>query len=218
MNNFRLAHLLRHHLQRYRIAAVAPLLKELPERHRSQAMEILKTNTEFQVFKDMTDTACVCQRRNKTPSLTAIARCVAAQAFCQSAKSRRTLLTKNELAQFFPTLFRHGLPAGYYVHTTTETPVLGLLRVDIRFSPANRIVKRSLTAFEKHRHQSTFRKLILSHQFEITWLVATESKANSIRQSVARQACELPVNAHAEIYLLNQLSPLTSTSPDVVGL
>ncbi|QDV85445.1 hypothetical protein [Planctomycetes bacterium TBK1r] len=208
MNNFQLTKLLRNQVRRYRIAATELLLNELPKEHRSRAIVILRTNAEFQVFDDITGTVCVCQRCKRIPSSTAVARCVAAQAFCRASQSNRTLLTKNEVTRFFPTLFRHGLPAGYYVDTSTKTPRLGLLRVDIHLSPVSRIWQRSLDIIEKHRQQSEFRKLILADQFEITWLVVTESKANAIRHLVGKQLRELPVDAQSVPSLLNQLTPL----------
>ncbi len=218
MNEFQLTQQLRNQVRRYRIAAADLLLNELPNAHRSRALLILKTNTEFQVFNDITGTTCVCQRRKRIPSSTAVARCVAAQAFCRASELKRTLLTKTEVTRFFPTLFRHGLPTGYYVDTTTVKPRLGLLRVDVRLSPVIRIWQRSLEAVEKHRQQSEFRKLILADQFEIAWLVATESKANAIRQLANRQQREISVDAHAVPSLLNQLTPLSNTFPDVAGL
>ena len=218
MNTFQLTKQLRNEMRRYRIAATEVLLNDFPTEHRRRAMVILKANLEFQVFNDMTGTVCVCQRRKRIPSTTAIARCVAAQTFCRASESKRTLLTRNEVTRFFPTLFRHGLPAGYYVDTSTETPRLGLLRVDVHLSPVNRIWQRSLDAVEKHRQQSAFRKLILADQFEITWLVATEPKVNAIRQMAGKQQRETAVDAHVVSSLLNQLTPLSNTFPDVVGL
>ncbi len=218
MNTFQLTKQLRSQVRRYRIADTKLLLNELPKEHRSRANSILNTSAEFQVFNDVTGTVCVCQRRKRIPSSAAVARCVAAQAFCRASESKRTLLTKTEVTRFFPTLFRHGLPAGYYVDSTTETPRLGLLRVDVHFSPVNRIMQRSIDTIETHRRHSGFRKLILADQFEISWLVATESKANAIRLLVRRQQHDIPVDAHAETSLLNQLTPLPNTFPDVAGL
>jgi len=91
----------------------------------------------------------------------------------------------------------------------------------LHLSRVSRIWKRSLDLFESHRQQPEFRRLILGHQFEITWVVATDSKANAIRHLESIQQRDIPIDAQHMPQLLNQLAPfapLPSTFPDVVGL
>ncbi len=218
MNDFKLTKMLRHQLLRYRIASIDLLLEELPQETRLRAMGIFRTNDEFQCLSDATETDCVCLRRRNPPAMKTIARCIATQSFCRSSELKRTLLTKQDVKRFFPTLFRHGLPAGYYVDAAHEKPLLGLLRIDVHALHINRIWQRSLELFERHYQQSEFRKLILGQQFEITWVVATGSKANAIRHLASKQQREIPIDAQHFPLLLNQLAPLPNTFPDVVGL
>lgn len=218
MNTHKLTRMLIHQVQRYRIASVELLINELPREQHGQAMQILNTNQNFQVFDDTAWTACVCERRKRTPSLISVARCIATHEFCRAGTAKRTLLTKPDVKKFFPTLFRHGLPAGYYVDATGSNPLLGVIRVDVHTLPVNRIWQRSITLLERHRQQYDFRKLILGQQFQITWLVPSPSKANAIHHLVSRQQHSIPVAAQSVSSLLNQLAPLPNTFPDVVGL
>ena len=128
---------LRKHLLRYRIAIVDLLLETVAQDDRTQAMQILQDHTDFLLFES--DDLCVCLYRRQVPSTKNVARCLASYAFCYSAVAKRTLLTKLDVRQYFPMLFRHGLPSGYYVDTTGQVPVLGLLRVDLHLTPVNRI-------------------------------------------------------------------------------
>ena len=218
MNNFKLTRTLRDQVQRYRIASVDLLLSELPQETQSRALTILNTNDVFQLFNNEAGTACVCQRRRRLPASTSVARCIATQTFCRASETKRTLLTKPEVKRFFPTLFRHGLPAGYYVDANDGLPVLGICRVDVHFAHISRIWRRSLDLFENHRQQPEFRRLIMGHQFEITWVVATNSKANAIRHLARSRQHDVPIDAQHIPILLNQLAPLPNTFPDVVGL
>lgn len=218
MNDFQLTRTLRQQLLRYRIASVDLLLAELPQEMRLRAMNILRTNDVFQIFNDAAETDCVCQRRRNLPAVKTVARCIATHSFCRASEPKRTLLTKHDVKRFFPTLFRHGLPAGYYVDATHSKPLLGVLRVDVHTLQVNRIWQRSLELFERHRQQPEFRKLILGQQFEITWIVATSSKADAIRHLASKQQRDIPIDAQHMPQLLNQIAPLPNTFPDVVGL
>ena len=218
MNTYKLTQMLSRQVQRYRIASVKLLVNELPREQYSHAMRILKTNQNFQVFDDTAGTACVCQRRKRTPSSTSVARCIATHEFCRAGTAKRKLLTKLDVKKFFPMLFRHGLPAGYYVDATGSNPLLGVVRVDVHTLPVNRIWQRSFKLLEHHRRQREFRKLILGQHFQITWLVPSPSKVNAIHHLANRQQRDIPVVAQSVPSLLNQLAPLPNTFPDVVGL
>ena len=218
MNAYKLTRMLSHQVQRYRIASVELLVNELPREQHSQAMQIFNTNQNFQVFDDTAGTVCVCQRRKRTPSSTSVARCIATHEFCRAGTAKRSLLTKPDVKKLFPTLFRHGLPAGYYVDATGSNPLLGVVRVDVHTLTVNRIWQRSFKLLERHRQQDDFRKLILGQQFQVTWLVPSPSKANAIHHLASRQQRDIPVAAQSVPFLLNQLAPLPNTFPDVVGL
>ncbi len=210
---------LRKHLLRYRIAIVDLLLETVAQDDRTQAMRILQNHTDFQLFESVSGDRCVCLCRRQLPSTNAVAGCLASYAFCCSAVAKRTLLTKLDVRQYFPMLFRHGLPSGYYVDTTGQVPVLGLLRVDLHLTTVNRIWQRSSELFEKHRRHREFRKLILNHQFEIAWAVPTESKARSVNSLVAQRGkAHFQLLAEHAPILLNQLVSLPKAFPDVVGL
>ena len=219
MNNFNLTKILQTQVERYRIATVDLLLNDLPEEQRGRAMTILDSNDGFQIVDGYSVGRCVCKRHRKPLATSTVARCVATHWFCRATTIKRTLLLKQEVKRYFPNLFRSGLPAGYYVDANGEKPVLGLLRADVHLTPVSRIWQRSARFIEKHRRQPEFRKLIALNQFEITWLVPTESKANAIRLLASKQQySSSPVDAHAVSSLLDQLVSLPPTFPDVVGL
>jgi hypothetical protein len=210
---------LRKQLQRYRIMTVEMAFEVFEPVHRHRAMEILQRNMTFQLFVSSSGDQCVCLRRRQLPSATAVAGCLASQSFCNSDKAKRTLLTSDDIQQYFPTLFRRGLPKGYYVDATNKTPVLGLLRVDTNLTPVNRIWRRSLKLFEKHNQDPSFRDVILRQQFQIAWAVPTESKARAINTIVThRHRPHLELFAEYVPMLLDQLVSLPNTFPDVVGL
>lgn len=210
---------LRKQLQRCRIATVEMAVEVVDPAHRNRAMEILQHSMNFQLFVSSSGDQCVCLRQRQLPSATAVAGCLASQSFCNSGKAKRTSLTNDDVEHYFPSLFRHGLPSGYYVDSTNKTPVLGLLRVDTHLTPVNRIWQRSLKFFEKHHHIPVFRDLILRQQFQIAWAVATASKARAFNTLVVhRPKAHFQVFAEHVPMLLDQLISRPNTFPDVVGL
>ena len=219
MNDPQLTRLLRNQVARYRVASVDLLISELPVEKRDPARKLLKSDIAFQTIHGLTGGGAICQRRRKPPAKIVISRCIAIHQFCRASTIKRTLLMKQEVKRYFPNLFRKGLPAGYYVDANGEKPVLGMLRVDVQLTPIRRIWQRSVALTEKHRTQTEFRKLIASKQFEITWLVPTDSKANTIRRvGFTNQHASYPVNADTIPFLLDQLIPPPKTLPDVAGL
>lgn len=118
--------------------------------------------------------------RHTRPTTQSVARTLAVDGFCRDPSHRRTLLRKTELARYFPTLFQAGLPGGYYVDATNESPVLGLIRVDVGLDEVGRIVSRCQQLVRRHQRLTGFRQLIAAGQFEIAYLVATEPKARRL--------------------------------------
>ena len=218
MNDLKFAKKLMSEVQRFRIASIALLLDELPRSDRDKALTVLQTNSRFLLFTDSQNEMCVCQHRQRHPHTSMIARYITMHCFCRGSKVKRNLLTKQSVKQYFPTLFRHGLPWGYYVDASNEKPVLGLLRVDTHLLQVNRIWQRTLDLLETHQRSPAFRKLIVGHQFAITWAVATPSKQDAIRYLASKKQHGILVEAQHFPCLLNQLAPLSNTLPDVVGL
>jgi hypothetical protein len=131
--------------------------------------------------------------------------------FCNA--STRTTLTRRELRRYFPKLFRVGLPAGYYVETSSVSPILGLLRVDTHLRAVPRIVQQSQKLIARHARDPPFRTLIARQQFRIAWLVPTEMKA-AILNDAFHQASLASCEAVFVPCWFDAVIPL----PEVVGL
>tara|TARA_R110002049_G_scaffold309101_2_gene516909 strand:- start:35857 stop:36489 length:633 start_codon:yes stop_codon:yes gene_type:complete len=89
--------------------------------------------------------------------------------------TKRSALTSDDIREYFPQLFRHGLPYGYFVEQNERCTGLGYAKVDV-CSRVSRIVERSLWSIDKHRSHRQFRKLIDEGRFTLTWIVATDAK------------------------------------------
>jgi len=152
---------------------------------------------------------CVCQHRQRHPHNSMIACYVTTHRFCRGSKVKRNLLTIQSVKRYFPMLYRHGLPWGYYVDASNKKPVLGLLRVDTHLLQVNRIWQRSLDLLETHRRSPAFRRLIVGHQFVITWAVATNSKQDAIRYLASKKQQDIPFDAQHFPYLLAQPTETT---------
>jgi len=138
---------------------------------------------------------------------TSLTRALGILLFCCQAS--RSVVTKAELESCFPTLFRHGLPAGHYVQRDAKCNRLGHVRVDAGQSKINRIVVRSGRLIHRYRQQAGFRELIDAGQFELTWIFPTPSKQS--RLSEALQCCAgsgVRVRVVAIPELLNVVAPI----------
>ena len=128
--------------------------------------------------------------------------------FCRQSPTR-SLVTRYELESYFPTLFRHGLPAGHYVDQQGNTPRLGNVRVDSGQSKIARIVSRTTRLIQNYRNQTHFRDLIDSGQFELTWIVPTAQKQRGLTdalRSLRGSGIDLRVCVIPE--LLNVIAPI----------
>ncbi|WP_143549115.1 hypothetical protein [Rhodopirellula bahusiensis] len=103
--------------------------------------------------------------------------------FCQSSTAR-SLVTRDDLENYFPKLFRYGLPAGHYVDATSQSQRLGNVRVDTGQSKISRIVERARRSIGKHEQQTGIRELIRRGEFELTWIVPTHPKQRRLTEAL----------------------------------
>jgi len=128
--------------------------------------------------------------------------------FCRQSHTR-SLVTRNELESCFPTLFRHGLPAGHYVDQQGDIPRLGNIRVDSGQSKIARIISRTTRLIQNYRNQVYFRDLIDCGHFELTWIVPTAQKQRRLSDAlrplrgsgIDLKVCTIPE-------LLNVIAPI----------
>jgi len=114
---------------------------------------------------------------------TSLARSLGILSFCHGSESR-SLITRDELAVYFPRVFRHGLPSGHYIEVTPHAQKLGHVRVDGGQSKVNRLVARTQRSIQKYEEQAGFRKLIRSGCFELTWIVPTQPKQRRLIEAL----------------------------------
>ncbi len=139
----------------------------------------------------------------------ALSRALGILMFCHGSPTR-SLVTKSDLASYFPKLFRHGLPAGHYVNMTTQWKRLGNVRVDTGESKVSRIVARAQRSIERYERQPGIRELIRQSQFELTWIVPTTPKQRRLSDSLQRFAASgIHLNVVAIPELLNIVAHLS---------
>lgn len=96
------------------------------------------------------------------------------EVFC--SERQRRMINRQTLEEYFPQLFRNGLPQGYYIESFNGRPQLGLLRVDSQNSTLNRIMQKSRHLIKCFETQAEYKLLIQRRQFEICWAVFTDAK------------------------------------------
>lgn len=127
--------------------------------------------------------------------------------FCQQPTRRR--LTSSDIDEFFPSLFRHGLPGGHYIDCETDSPCLGRACVDTGASKVKRITVRAGEMIRKYRQSEAFNVLLKDNRFQITWIVPTTAKQHRLTEALAPlvltgvncRVCAIPE-------LLNVLAPI----------
>jgi len=112
-----------------------------------------------------------------------LARALGILTFCHCSESR-SLVTQSQLENYFPNLFRHGLPAAHYVDATSHSTRLGHVRVDTGQSKIIRIAARTRRCIDKYKQQSGFRELIGKGDFEFTWIVPTDAKQQRLTEAL----------------------------------
>ena len=148
-------------------------------------------------------------RRSSTPlSLRSLVRAYAVTMFCTDSRSR-TLVTRQDIADYFPDLFRHGLPSGYYIERSNETIRLGHVRIDAGESKTKRIVAGTERVLHKRREESGFRQLIDAEQFEVSWIVPTHAKQRRLMEELQPLAASgVHLRVIAMPILLNIIAPI----------
>lgn len=164
----------------------------------------------LQLSTSVGGTTVVTRRAKGRPSDAAIARAIATQSFCRREPTRPRLLSPGDIETYFPSLFRKGLPSGYYVRNAAASkPMLGLLRIDTNAKPIGRLVSKSDSIVQGHFKQQEFRQLHRSGQFELTWLVPTNAKKRSLEITVANfRTLSFTLRAFAVPEMLDLLAPL----------
>lgn len=208
-------------VRRYRFARMDLLLRNVPESEQRRMLQRIHQSREVQVIRLPCGTAVVALARKKSASISSIARGIALHSFCCDGIRHRSLLLPDEVNKYFPRLFRNGMPAGYYVDTSGERPVFGLIKVDVGLDHISRILQHSSELIERHSRAPGFSTMASSGQLEITYIVPTETKAAAINFARCHSSGHQS-NCRAVVVplLLDILAPLNiqSTFPDVVGL
>ena len=120
----------------------------------------------------------------------------------------RSAISSDDIHNYFPQLFRHGLPNGYYVEQVQQQARLGLAKVDSS-SRISRIVSRTLKMIDQHRSHFAFRELIDEERFTITWIVATSAKQRRLIHAFRFiQASGVDLRVHVIADLLEVLCPI----------
>jgi len=204
-------------VNRYGTASVKLLLEQYDEADRPSVEHILRTHPMLLVIRLQTIDEVVCKRHRRPPANLAIAKSVACQSYC--IRNRCTFLTKDEIGRYFPNIFRHGLPRGYYVRQQFDKPLLGLLKIDNHRLPVSRLIESTVGLSQAHLRRGGFRQLIQKEQFELTWLVPTDSKARSlVLCAQSNQSIQVQWRVDVESVLFDQLLPPYESFPDVAGL
>lgn len=199
-------------IDRYRIASIQLLVKEFPSCNVGQLKSCLRQADDYRVFQDLGE-SLVCSRQNQQPSTLSVMRCVALQEFCQAPHKERKLLDKVDLQHYFPTMFRAGLPRGYYIDCSNKKPILGLLRIDTHTADVRRICRRSVDLIEKHRANKSFARLIVSRQLKVTWAVPTPSKADALTLVMRAAGVHAPVEFEFSRSLIKGALQLAEPTP-----
>ena len=197
------------HIRRYRFGIPEFLARDLPNhpvdltlgrlaRRRCIRQELHSSGlTYFRVTGD------------RLASDVALTRAFGIMDFCCGQTPKRPMIDHSELQQYFPELYRHGLPGTHYLSVMNGQPRLGHVRVDAVPSRIDRIVSRSCQLIERYQKQSGFRELMASRQFEITYVVATEQKANRLRPALAALSTSgAIVRVHVVPALIELISPI----------
>ena len=200
------------HIRRYRFGIPEFLARDLPDHPVDQALGRLARRrcvrqelhssglTYFRVMGD------------RLASDVALTRAFGVMDFCCGHKPKQPLIDHKELQQYFPTLFRHGLPSAHYLTTVDGQPRLGHVRVDAVPARIDRIVSRTCQLIDRYRSQPGFQELIARHQFEITWVVATEQKAIRLRPTLAPLSTSgVLLRVHVVPALVELISPIGSS-------
>jgi hypothetical protein len=196
-------------IDRYRVASVELLIRTLPMESQEKTLRTLGNRKELELSKLASGDTCIYRRSPKPPNELSKAKFVAIHSCCSDSATRRRLLNKSDIQEYFPSLARVGLPFGYTIDLSSEQPVLSLLRVDTRLESVDRIRQQVFALLKRHASQPAFNVLIRRNQFEVCFLFATQSKAQSIFLSLTKhRQTSTSINAIHVPVLLELLKPL----------
>ena len=168
----------------------------------------LAAHRSLHIIEHATGMALITRRHESMISTRATATHASIHTFCKSGPFERRLLTADDFRAFFPTLSRPGLPRGYYVDLSQTQPVLGFVRVEATPAPLRRIQARFSDWIRRHQQHPVFNGLICNHQFEISLLVPTASKADAINSTPLNRQCpDVTCEAVAMPLLMDLLIP-----------
>ncbi len=120
----------------------------------------------------------------------------------------RSAISSDDIRNYFPRLFRHGLPSGYYVELVQQQARLGYAKVD-SCSRISRIVSCTLKMIDQHRSHFAFRELIDEERFTITWIVATGAKQRRLINAFRFiQASGIKLDVQVNPDLLDIIAPI----------
>lgn len=208
-------------VERYRVVRRDLFCQNLSDSQIKTLDRKLRCSTSIQIVRHACGLSLIYQRRRAVPSESSLASHVARYTFLHQETEHRRLLTKDELKAWFPTLFRPGLPHGYFVDHSERRPSLGLLQVDTHLRDSRRIHAEFSDQIRKHFVAPGFQQLIGNHQFRLVLLVASSAKANAINALLLNSKCPgVQCEAVAVPVLFDmQFGRMTQrTLPDVVGL
>ena len=208
-------------VQRYRFARLDLLLRHLAEPEQQQIIQRIRQSRELRLSKLASGMEYASLPSKKSAPLRGIARGIALHTFCHDGINHRTLLMAEDVNKYFPRLFRNGMPSGYYVDTSGEKPILGFVRVDTGLDHITRILQQLRKLLERHTSSTEFAAITAAGQFEISYLVPTETKAFAINTASSHRSSHQPICRAVTVPLiLDLMAPLIfqTTLPDVVGL
>lgn len=201
------------HIRRYRFGIPRFLERDLPEHPVELALGRLARRRCIRQELHSSGLTYFRIKGDPLPSDVALVRAFGVMDFCCGQNPKRPLIDHSELQQYFPTLYRHGLPSAHYLSSVNDQPRLGHLRVDAVPSRIDRIVSRTCKVIDRYQKQLGFHELIAGHQFEITHVVATVQKANRLRPALAALSTSgVPVHVHAVPELVELISPIAATN------
>ena len=147
--------------------------------------------------------------RNGRFSEPAKLRATALLRFCCLSDRPRHLLIPSEIQGSFPSLYRAGMPNGYYFDPA-GTGRLGLARVDVgRRGRWDRVIQSVRQDITQHIHRPGFRDFIQAGRFELTVLTVFRQKA----QRVQAELSTLPDTRRVPIHVvaIPELLPLVAS-------
>jgi hypothetical protein len=129
--------------------------------------------------------------------------------FCCLSDRPRHLLLPSDIEHSFPSLYRDGMPSGYYFDPKGPGR-LGLARVDLgRRGRWDRVIQSLRQDITQHWHRPGFRDFIQAGRFELTVLTVFRQKAQRLQTALSklRDAQRLPMRVVA----IPELLPLVAS-------